>query len=111
MEEQKNRNGIIIMKDIGDSIIPLLSALLIFMLLIDWAFGPFMNNPIQINTSAVSYKKAYEQVNKPIVLTEEQSAMELGLEACKGIYEFQTEQHNPQGTTTVTVVPVRKILD
>ena len=111
MEEQKNRNGTSIMKDIGDSIIPLLSALLVFMLLIDWAFSPFMNKPIQINTRTVSYEKAYERANQPIVLTEEQSAIELGLGACKGIYEFQTEQHNPQGTTTVTVVPVRKILD
>jgi hypothetical protein len=111
MEEQKNRSGTSIMKDIGDSIIPMLSALLIFMLLIDWAFSPFMNKPIQINTRSVSYEKAYERADQPIVLTEEQSAMELGLEACKGIYEFQTEQHNPQGTTTVTLVPVRKIFD
>lgn len=111
MEEQKNRNGTSIMKDIVDSIIPPLSALLIFMLLIDWAFSPFMNKTIQINTRTASYEKGYEQANQPIVLTEEQSAMGLGLEACKGIYEFQTEQHNPQGTTTVTVVPIRKILD
>ena len=99
------------MKNIWDSIIPLLSALLISMLLIDWAFSPFMNNTIQINTRTVSYERVYERADQPIVLTEEQSAMELGLEACKGIYEFQTEQHNPQGTTTVTLVPVRKILD
>jgi len=89
MEEQKNRSGTSIMKDIGDSIIPMLSALLIFMLLIDWAFIPFMNKPIQINTRSVSYKKAYERADQPVVLTEEQSAMELGLEACKGIYELQ----------------------
>ena len=99
------------MKNIWDSIIPLLSALLISMLLIDWAFSPFMNNTIQINTRTVSYEKVYERADQPIVLTGEQSAMELGLKTCKGIYEFQTEQQNPQGTAMVTLVPIRKILD
>jgi len=79
------------MKDIWDSVIPLLSALLIFILLIDWAFSPFMNKAIQINTRTVSYEKVYERADLPIVLIEEQSATELGLETCKGIYEFQTE--------------------
>ncbi len=111
MEAQTNSNDTGIIKSIKDSIIPLLSILLIFMLLVDWAFSSFMNNPLQSNTRTVGYGKIHERLGQQVVISDEGGTKVLGSETCIDVHDFQTEHIKQRETTMVTLVPIRKILE
>lgn len=89
------------MKSIEDSIVPLLSVLLIFMLLVDWVFSPFINNPHQSNTHTAGYEKIHERSGQLVVISDEKDTKVPGSETCIGVYDFQTEYIKQQGTTSL----------
>jgi hypothetical protein len=81
------------------------------MLLVDWAFSSFMNNPLQSNTRTVGYEKIHERSGQRVVISDEGGTKVPGSATCIDVHDFQTEHIKQQGTTMATLVPIRKILE
>lgn len=111
IEVQTNSKDTSIIRRYEGSIIALLSALLIFMLLVDWAMSPFVNNSLRLDIHIADYENAYEGQERKSVMFNGKRTMDRTQEACIGIYDFQTEQSKSKETTLVTLVPIRKILE
>lgn len=97
-----------IINSIESSIIVLLSALLIFMLLLDWAINPFVNNLKQSDIHTIVYENAYEGLNLKPYISNGKGAEGTPQGICIGLYDFQTDEFKSRKSTLVTLVPSRK---
>src|SRR5574341_1052149 len=106
IEVQTNSKDTSIIRRYEGSIIALLSALLIFMLLIDWAMSPFVNNSLRHDIHTAGIENTYEGRDRnSVMFNGKRGAIDRTQEACIGIYDFQAEQNKSKETTLVTLVP------
>jgi hypothetical protein len=111
MEAQTNTNAASIMKGFNVSTIALLSALLIFMLLVDMAMSPFVNSLIQSDKYTAGYYEDVPVLDQRPVISNGKDVEEGAYQICIMVPDFQTKQVKTNETTLVTQVPVRKILE